>query len=249
MNKKLILSIKADVIDSRKNNKSKELPKLIDKINNKYENILVTKFILRSGDELFGNIKLEYNNFENSLWEAYEVYKSIYYISEEYKIPLYIGIGIGEIDNKNLEDANLVNGQAIWYATDAIEEIKNTNMKKEIFKEINKNKFRYNIKISNDENINDIALSYLYFIFSKILNRSEKQRMAIKSKEINKNYTNDDHYRSILTEKELEDYNVFTSGNNFSSLLKRGEYLLVKELEKNFIKLLVLLLGDDNNDI
>ena len=84
--------ISADVIDSRIKSKHKELQDITNELNLKYENVLITKFTVRAGDEIFGIV----NGFDN----GYSVFKTLFKLSNKNKVPLYVGVGFEDILNQ-----------------------------------------------------------------------------------------------------------------------------------------------------
>src|SRR3954470_20173333 len=105
--------IKGDIIGSRKIGKEIQLKSIVQELNSIFEGNILTDFTVRFGDELFGVV----NDFE----VGYKVFRELFFLSREYKVPLYVGVGFGNIVNRNLKNPDDVNGQAIWNSADALE--------------------------------------------------------------------------------------------------------------------------------
>lgn len=85
-------------------------------LNEKYGQACITQFSKRIGGEIFGVLA----NYSR----AYDVLKDLFRLSNQRNIPLYVGIGIGTVKDKNINDEHNVNGTAIWNASDAIKRLK-----------------------------------------------------------------------------------------------------------------------------
>jgi hypothetical protein len=227
---KKCVCLSADVIDSRFKSKHKELQDITNELNFKYENVLITKFTVRAGDEIFGIV----NGFDN----GYSVFKELFKLSKTFKVPLYVGVGFEDILNQNLTDPNTVNGKAIWNSADAIKILKDSKKKKNL-KSLDKN-FLFLFLVGNNFN-NYMAINYLlYFIMEKVIKRTEKQNKAIELIENNPNK----NYKELGLKL---DYDINNSESNISKLLNRAEYNIVKEAEENLVSLINTLYENERN--
>lgn len=227
---KKCVCLTADVIDSRIKNKYKELQDITNELNLKFKNILITKFTVRAGDEIFGLV----NGFD----KGYSVFKELYKLSKKYEVPLYVGVGFADIFDQNLTDPNTVNGKAIWNSADAIRMLKDSKQINNL-KSLDKN-FLFLFFVGNNFN-NYMAINYLlYFIMEKVIKRTEKQTKAIELIENNPNK----HYKELGPNLN---YDINNSESNISKLLKRAEYNIVKEAEKNLVCLINILYERERN--
>lgn len=223
MDKIPAVCIKGDIIGSRVNRKERELKGIVDHLNHEFNGHLITEFTIRAGDEFFGIV----NRFRS----GYEVFKEIYYLSQKFRVPLYVGVGFGDIFNESLDDPERVNGEAIWNASDALEFLRTTNFRgKDAIHSLDES-FKYDMLIGNDRENSSIINYYIYFIFDKIRKRTEKQTKAIRMLEKNPD----------LTYGELGEYLNYREEHrivNVSKLLARAEYQLVKHAEEELLKLI-----------
>lgn len=211
----------ADVIDSRKNEKEKELQEVVEWLNKEYKHGCITPFTKRMGDEIFGVL----SNYS----DAYYVLKELFYLSQQKNLPLYIGIGIGSVFDEQANDANHVNGTAIWNAADAIDRLKNNDPAVKYFK--NKpSTFKY-FFFANDRNIPDMLINYMTaFLFEKIENRTDKQAEIISVYEA--------HPAETLEEiGKMLGYEL-NPGLNVSKTLTRSNYHFIESAEQELIQLL-----------
>lgn len=220
--------IKSDVISSRLTNKVDLLPGMAEKLNDRYQQELITPFTIRAGDELFAVI--------NTIQNGYQVFKTLFSMAGKDNIPLYVGLGIGSIESQHLKDSERINGTAIWRASSALDELK----KKpdfEVLKHVSKSRFRYNLHVGQDESVNRAVETYLYFIISRISKRTSRQKQAVEAREDHPDWSNDRLFRYI---NRTEDNSINTEYAiaNFSKLLMRSDYQLVREAETAFIHLL-----------
>lgn len=223
--------IKGDIIGSRKNGKEKQLKTIIKELNSKFESNLLTDFTLRFGDEIFGII--------DDFRVGYEVFKELFYLSRKYNLPLYVGVGYGEIPNENLKNPDEVNGLAIWNAADALEFLKSSTFRgKSAIHSLDKN-FKFKFIIGNDNDHSSIVNYLVYFIFEKIKKRTEKQSTAIR---LIQKYPD-------LKYDEIGGYLEYNNENrkvSVSNLLIRAEYNLVKDAEEELIKLIKIVYSGEN---
>lgn len=225
MTKKLkqVTCITVDVVNSRTNRKREELEEIITAINKKYKASLLVPFVIRSGDELFGIIK----NIEN----GYHVYKSLYTLSKKHTTPIYIGVGVGDIYEENHTNSDLVQGDAIWRAADALKSLKDKNKLMKTIHQHYEKSFQYEFNVSKDTNINIAMNYYVLFIMEKISKRTEKQHYIIELIENNPAKK----YKEFAKELNYEEKHVVS---NVSKLLSRAEYDVIKEAETSFLHLL-----------
>jgi len=108
--------IKADVIGSRDSHQARLLPEIARELNQRYHETLLTPFIVRAGDEIFGILANPDSGFQ--------AYKALYDQSRARNVPLYVGLGLGAVDLSASADSELVNGEAIWLAAEALEALK-----------------------------------------------------------------------------------------------------------------------------
>lgn len=211
----------ADVIDSRKNEKEKELQKVVQLMNNKYEKDCIAPFTKRMGDEIFGVLA----NYS----DAYYVLKDLFDLSRQKNLPLYIGIGIGSVFDEQANNANHVNGTAIWNAADTIDRLKNNDPAVKYFK--NKpSTFKY-FFYANDENIPDMLINYITsFLFEKIEKRTDKQEKIIRVYEA--------YPAETLEEIGKKLGYTHNPGLNVSKTLTRSNYHFIESAEQELIKLL-----------
>lgn len=220
-----VVSITADVMNSRQNGKEKQLEKITTHLNGKFEDHLVTTFSIRSGDELFGILK----DFK----AGYQAFKELYTLSKVYNLPLYVGVGLGEIKNENLDNPNTVNGLAIWNSADALSLLKQNHSKTRAIQSLDKSfKFMF---VIGENNPNTMIVNYLvYFILEKIKKRTEKQAKAIAIMEENPDW----NYEEVGARLGYETENAIS---NVSKLLNRAEHNIVKEAEQELIHLMNLI--------
>jgi hypothetical protein len=120
------IAIIADIKQSRasgdRKNMQEKLMSVLDSINNKYRDVIASKFYISSGDSFQGLLKSGENimdiiiNMELAL----------------YPLKLRLGIGIGGIDTAIYEDnSNLVDGKAYHMARQCLEEVKENENKNE----------------------------------------------------------------------------------------------------------------------
>ncbi|RKL69284.1 hypothetical protein CR203_04455 [Salipaludibacillus neizhouensis] len=237
MTKKLkqVTCITVDVVNSRKHRKREELEKIITAINQKHQDSLLVPFVIRSGDELFGISK--------NIGNGYDVYKSLYALTKKHNTPVYIGVGVGDLFEENHTNSDLVQGDAIWHAADALKSLKEKNkLMKTIHQHTNKS-FQYEFKVSKDMNINTAINYFVFFIMEKISKRTEKQHYIIDLIENNPSKK----YKEFAEELNYDDKHVVS---NVSKLLRRAEYDVVKEAETSFIHLLQsLTLPSESGDL
>lgn len=262
------LCIKADVIGSRVHQHAELLPDIAGDMNEMYREHLLTHFSVRSGDELFVVLDGPESGFN--------AFKSLYAISCDRGIPLYVGIGMGTVGGGDVRDPDLINGTSIWRATDALSELRVERPETDILTRLRKRSLRYNIHVNENPEDNRLAECFLFFLMERVMRRTKKQQEAVMSKELHPTWSNEQHWRSMdsgdsrkrdnsregrentfeeppstrsdgqqtlsfvsLPEKSGE-LNAEYVTANFSKLLMRADYTLVREAEASFLHLLQL---------
>jgi hypothetical protein len=215
------ICIIADVIASRKIDKKDELKKIADILNNKFYEKRLTDFTVRSGDEIFGIIR-KYS-------DSYRVLKEMLRLSDELNVPLCVGLGMGFITNRDLNNPHEVNGPAIWDAADALSMLKKE--KSGIYKRTHLRKtFKFYFYSSSD--LPYQALNYqVYFLFERLLKRTDKQKEVVEAVE---NMAEFNKYDEI---GEHLGYDKFP-GTTISKSLARADFHLVSDAEKSLYQLL-----------
>lgn len=216
--------ITADVMNSRKNGKESKLEDIVTHLNNKFKNNLITKFSVRAGDEIFGILE----DFK----VGYQAFKELYNLSKTHKVPLYVGVGFGDIKNEDITKENKVNGVAIWNSADALSTLKNNKYHMRAIQSLDEN-FKFLFIVGENYSKSMIVNYLLYFILEKIKKRTPKQTEAIEIIEENPDL-------NLEVIGKMLDYEL-NATSNMSKLLKRGEYLIVKEAEQELIQLINLL--------
>lgn len=211
----------ADVMESRKNKKEKELQKFVQLMNDKYEEVCITPFTKRMGDEVFGVLA----NYS----DAYYVLKDLLYLSQKKNLPLYVGIGIGSVFDWRTDHVHDINGTAIWYAADAIERLKNNDPAVKYFKN-KQSTFKY-LFFSKERNIPDMLINYMTaLLFEKIENRTDKQAEIISVYEAYPAETLEEIGKKLGYE--------LNPGLNVSKTLTRSNYHFIQSAEQELIRLL-----------
>ena len=214
------IAIIADVIDSRKNTKEKELQDVGQSLDKKYKQDCIIPFTVRSGDELFAVL----SNYS----KAYSVLKDLFICSEHKDIPLYVGIGIGTVFEGN-KDANNINGSAIWHASDALEQLKSNDSSVKYFKS-KSGTFKYAF-FANDETKPDMLINFMTaFILEKIDSRTDKQAEVIRMYEAHPDNTLEEIGQKLGYQKN--------PGINVSKTLARSNYHFTHAAEHELIQLL-----------
>ncbi len=160
----------------------------------------------------------------------------LYALSTARDIPFYVGMGVGSIDLTNNTNAELVNGNAIWLATEALDALKG-KPKNEILARQKSARFRYAITVSECSAENQALQHFLYYIMSRVMQRTELQQRAAMLKEAHPDWDNLRLYRALKGKSQ----EVIASENaiaNFSKLLRRGDYQLVRDAEDAFLLLI-----------
>lgn len=225
--------IKADVIGSRESRQAQLLPEIARELNARFAGELLTPFTVRAGDELFGIL----SNPE----AGFQAYKTLYALSTARGLPFYVGMGVGCVDLANSADAELVNGAAIWLAAEALEKLKG-KPENELLARQKRARFRYAIAVSEDPAENQALQHFLYYIMSHVTRRTTLQRQAAALKEAHPDWDNLRLY-DALKGKEREDIEAENAIANFSKLLRRGDYQLVRDAEEAFLFLIRRLCG------
>ncbi|VEU81078.1 Uncharacterised protein [Haploplasma axanthum] len=235
MEKQKYFTIRADIKNSSKNKKYEELNDLVGKTNQTLSKIInnnkaIISFKVRFGDEIFA----VYDNLHDGI-EAYQI---LLYHALSMEIPLYIGCGYGTLE-KITNDEHLINGESIWFATDAIESIKDIlgkyNEKLNIKTDV---RIKFNISSDNKKNRN--VQNIFYVISDKIAKRTEQQHRAVNLIKENKQLENYQLYDILEgninyqnTDKEKEEKRI-----KFTKYLQRAEYYFVNDLIKTLIYLI-----------
>lgn len=224
-------TIRADIKKSRTNLKYNKLEKLITKINevqnseHRLESIIDLQ--VRNGDEIFG----VYKNPELFM----DILKKLIVESKNLNIPLYVGIGVGNID-ENIKDSNLINGSSIWYATEALKNAEIHNKRYDIM--INKD-LSFSIKMEN-ESIGNIIKTLLFTFFTILTKRTVEQ---IKSVDLYEKYpkTSKAKLYGMLTNKKIinaTEKQISSSVRLFDKFLYRAQYNFVNDIIENIIFLI-----------
>ncbi len=215
------LCIIADVIASRNKDKKNELRKMTEVINNRFLDSILTEFTVRNGDEVFG-ILSKYS-------EGYRVLKNMLTLSEELSVPMYVGIGIGLITNEDLDNPHVVNGSAIWSASDALQHLK--KKKTRGFKpSSHHSSFRWLVQSTYDIPY-DVLNYQIHFLFERLLKRTDKQKEIVNALESSENNV---HYEELGESFGYEK----NSSSNVSKILARADHHLVSGAEQSLCSLL-----------
>lgn len=214
------MCIISDVMSSREVDKKNELRSIVDAINVKYKKVCLTPFVVRNGDEIFGIL--------SDISSGYKVIKDLLMLSEELKVPLYVGAGIGFVNNEDLDNPHEVNGSAIWSAADALKLLKNEDRKIKIFTDIHKT---FKLYIDSKTNIPFINLNFqIYFIFERILKRTNQQKDIVKRVE----EADGKSYEEIGIDFGYQK----NPQNNVTKILYRADYPLISGAEESLSSLL-----------
>lgn len=220
--------IKADVIGSRASHQAQLLPEIARELNARFASDLLTPFTVRAGDELFGVLM----NPE----AGFQAYKALYALSTARGLPFYVGMGAGSVDLNESANAELVNGAAIWLAAEALEKLKG-KAESELMSRQKRARFRYAIAVSENPAENQVLQHFLFYMMSHVLRRTRLQQQAAALKEAHPDWDNLRLYRA-LEGKEQEVIEAENAIANFSKLLRRGDYQLVRDAEEAFLFLL-----------
>lgn len=216
-------TIKADIHASTQNKKYQDLSKLVMHVNEDLDiqypkDDTLIKLMIRSGDELFGIYK------DSKLF--LEVYQRLIAEAKIYKIPLYIGLGYGLIENVT-RDEHLVNGPSIWRATKALESIGKGIGK---YDEKLGSNIQVKVLFTDIEESNKVYQTLIYLLSEKILKRTKEQSIAVNlmKKYPNKRYS--DLYdlidpTNITYQDDAENKRI-----KFTKYLQRAEYHLVNDM-------------------
>ncbi len=227
--------VKADVIGSRGSHQAQLLPEIARELNARFAGALLTPFTVRAGDELFGIL----TNPE----AGFQAYKALYALSTARGLPFYVGMGAGSVDLTSSADAELVNGEAIWLAAEALEQLKG-KPDTELLARQKRARFRYAIAVSEDPAENQPLQHFLFYMMSRVLRRTGLQQQAAALKEAHPDWDNLRLYRA-LEGKEQEVIEAENAIANFSKLLRRGDYQLVRDAEEAFLYLLNRFCGGE----
>lgn len=215
------ICLMGDVIASRKEEKHKQLKKMVSILNKQLEEALLTDFTIRSGDEIFGNI----SNFP----DGYRALKEMLRLSNELDVPLCIGVGMGFILNNDLMNPHEVNGQAIWDAADALHILKNEKPHSSKGMQATKTfKFYFHSSVGIPY---EVVNYHVYFLFERIVKRTDKQKEAVETVD---KWAASHSYEEMGTILGYDKY----PATNLSKMLARAEFHLVAEAEKGLCDLL-----------
>jgi len=220
--------IRADLVGSRRTGEASKLPEIVDVLNQIVPEGALIRFTLRAGDELFA----VYGNIQ----AGYRAFRCLHAQAKAAQLRFYVGLGIGGIESENRAEAERINGEAIWRASDALEELKR-EPDSEILKAIAKARFHYNIHASNNHNLNLALVTYLHFIMQRIEARTPQQTRAIQLLEEHPDWNNAQLYWTVSGTNESQVPATYATAN-FSKLLARADYHFVREAEESLVALL-----------
>ena len=223
--------IRADLVGSRKTGEASKLPETVEVLNQKASEDVLIPFTLRAGDELFA----VYGNIQ----AGYRAFRCLHAQAKAAQLRFYVGLGIGGIESENRGEAERINGEAIWRASDALEELKR-EPNSEVLKVIAKARFHYNIYASNNRDLNLALVTYLHFIMQRIEARTPQQTRAIQLLEEHPDWNNAQLYWTVSGTNESQVPAAYATAN-FSKLLARADYHFIREAEKNLIFLIEVL--------
>jgi hypothetical protein len=219
--------IKADIIGSRGSHQAQLLPK-----SRGTERALCRRpadaLYSAGGDELFGVL--------TSPEAGFQAYKALYALATARGLPFYVGMGVGSVDLSASADAELVNGAAIWLAAEALDKLK-AKAENELMSRQKRARFRYAIVVSEEPAENQVLQHFLYYIMSRVMRRTDLQQQAAALKDAHPDWDNLRLYRA-LKGKGQEVIAAENAIANFSKLLRRGDYQLVRDAEEAFLYLL-----------
>lgn len=222
---RVYFTIKADIHQSKRNKKYRDLDVVIENINNclyqlyDEETVTLIKMTQRSGDEIFA----VYTDFLASL-DALQI---LLIIAKDKNIPLNIGFGAGALDEVN-SDSNIINGESIWKATSAVEKLRNSLPK---YNEKVKQNLAFKVIFFEDDYENKKFQTLLFLLFEKILNRTLLQNKAVW---LVRNNPDMEYYRlfdllhgedQIFVSSKQEDKRI-----KFTKFLQRAEHQIVQDL-------------------
>jgi hypothetical protein len=220
--------IRADLVGSRRTGEASKLPEIVDVLNQIVPEAALIRFTLRAGDELFA----VYGNIQ----AGYRAFRCLHSQAKAAQLRFYVGLGIGEIESENRGEAERINGEAIWRASDALEELKR-EPDSEVLKAIAKARFHYNIHASNNHDLNLALVTYLHFIMQRIEARTPQQTRAIQLLEEHPDWNNAQLYWTVSGTNESQVPAAYATAN-FSKLLARADYHFVREAEESLMALL-----------
>lgn len=205
--------ITGDIINSRQNQFNKDKLKCkIEDLNKELNDSIITDFSILKGDEVQGVIKYDHNIFF--------VVRKLINCFRPYDIRL--GIGVGSIDDmrENVSSWEL-NGEAFYFARDAIDEIKNKK-KKEI-------EYRVTIKTNNNELDKTINLFYSYI--SDIIVKWKDDTLEI-LQNLEKGLSHEEIAKIIKSYPENKDKKFESIRSNVTHKIKRSGWYKVKLTEE-----------------
>lgn len=164
----MYISIRLDLKNSRKNSRYEDMNRFFSLI---HESIPkkslaaepVIQLQIRNGDELFG----VYNNAK----EATNVISAILNVSKKMNIPIYLGIGMGHLNQTHNRNAHEINGESIWMATTALNDAKKFATSSQLVTCVFK---------SNKDNFYDSVINLLFeYLIEIVEKRTEQQQEAV----------------------------------------------------------------------
>lgn len=231
----MITVLKVDIKSSRSNKIYEiieEFQKLISnrvesKKDKKYSDLLPLQ--IRNGDELFG----VYDNFHAALMNV----EAIIIVSKKLNIDIYMGVGIGELANHKMS-AHLMNGTAIWNATEALEIAKND--KRDPMVSISKS-VSFAIVGDKMEKERDVLHVLFYYLINNILKRTDEQQKAIDLKETNTMSEDADLYKKLKPDSKNDREN---NRLNFIRYLTRSDYVIYQKNVESINTLVEIVYGE-----
>lgn len=164
----MYISIRLDLKHSREDSRYEDMNSFFSLIHKSIsQNTLATNPIIqlqvRNGDELFG----VYDNAK----EATIVISAILNASKKMNIPIYLGIGMGYLNQTHNRNAHEINGESIWMATTALNDAKEFATSSQLITCVFK---------SNKDNLYDSVINLLFEYLIEILEkRNEQQQEAV----------------------------------------------------------------------
>ncbi len=215
------ICIACDVKHSRQLDKKQlqtALLKCTDSMNEEWKEELIVPFDVRNGDELIGVL----NRYSSGYIAAEKVSSTM----AAYGIPLYIGLGLGELETAD-STIHTMNGSAVLNAIDARDQFLKKNHPEAKYWHLNEDNSSF---FFYAENLPYQSLNALTFsINEKIINQSDKQKDVIKMVEKEKEAT----YEEIGTRLGYK-----SPKSTVSYLLSRSNYYTVVEMRSSLLQLL-----------
>ncbi len=163
------IAIIGDIIGSKKIKNRKEiqekLKQTLNQVNEKYDDVIASKFIITLGDEFQGLLNL--GNYTMEI---------IYYIKKElYPVKIRFGVGVGSISTRINKDMAIgADGPGYYKAREAINNLKELENKKK------KALYDIQILIDGDNNLQELSLNSIFKLMYSIESHwTSKQREII----------------------------------------------------------------------